>query len=126
MSCRYGDMPSGSTRNLVAIGRPYLTFEQVWHREKMILDRPNEIDKKDRLRLTETHLEQISANSQFRDIAQFLENTLYLHLVPQLVRHPKEFSGPGILGDPFGRSFLERIAKTPEKTRKSRLKIIAY
>lgn len=74
--------------------------------------------------MTETHLEQISANAKFREIARFLETTLYLHLVPQLVRHPKEFSGPGIPGDPFGRSFLERIAQTPEKTRKARLRTI--
>ena len=34
------------------------------------------------------------------------------------------FSGPGIQSDPFGRSFLERVIKTPEKTRRSRLKKI--
>ncbi|MBU4271388.1 MAG: AAA family ATPase [Planctomycetes bacterium] len=104
--------------------KPLLTFERVWQGEKMILDRPDEEDKKDPLRLTETHLEQISANAEFREIAQFLETILYLHLVPQLVRHPREFSGPGIPGDPFGRNFLERIAKTPENTRRSRLRRI--
>jgi hypothetical protein len=66
----------------------------------------------------------MSANAEFREIADFLKTVLYLHLVPQLVRHPREFSGPGIPGDPFGRSFLERIAQTPERTRKSRLGII--
>jgi len=104
--------------------KPLLTFERVWQGEKMILDRPDKEDKKDPLRLTETHLEQISANADFREIAEFLDKVLYLHLVPQLVRHPKEFSGPGIPGDPFGRSFLERIARTPERTRISRLKTI--
>lgn len=104
--------------------KPYLTHEQVWHEGKLILDRPDEEDNLDRLRLTETHLEQISANAKFRKISDFLESILYLHLVPQLVRHPKEFSGPGIPGDPFGRSFLERIAQTPEKTRKARLRTI--
>jgi predicted ATPase len=104
--------------------KPYLSYERVWHNGDMVLDRPDDSDKADDLRLTETHLEQISANSAFREIAQFLETTLYLHLVPQLVRHPKEFSGPGIPGDPFGRGFLERIAKTPEKSRKARLRTI--
>jgi hypothetical protein len=66
-------------------------------------------------------LEQISANANFREIAKFFESVLYLHLVPQLLRYPEVFSGPGISEDPFGRSFLERITKTPEKTRKSRL-----
>jgi predicted ATPase len=76
------------------------------------------------LRLTQTHLEQINSNADFRDIAVFLQSTLYLHLVPQLLRHPQAFSGPEMPGDPFGRSFLERIAKTPDKTRKARLRAI--
>ncbi|MHB8898561.1 MAG: AAA family ATPase [Thermoguttaceae bacterium] len=104
--------------------KPYLTYERVWQEERLILNRPDEDDQADSLRLTETHLEQIIANAPFRRVAEFLKTVLYLHLVPQLVRHPREFSGPGIPGDPFGRSFLERIAQTPEKTRKSRLKNI--
>jgi predicted ATPase len=47
-----------------------------------------------------------------------------LHLVPQLLRYPEAFNGPGIQGHPFGRNFLERVIKTPEKTRRSRLKRI--
>jgi predicted ATPase len=101
-----------------------LTYERVWQEDRLILNRPDEADHKDQLRLTETHLEQIIANAEFRELAEYLKTTLYLHLVPQLVRHPREFSGPGIPGDPFGRSFLERIAQTPEKTRRSRLKTI--
>jgi predicted ATPase len=104
--------------------KPLLTFERVWHQGQRLLDRPDSADNKDPLRLTETHLEQISANSDFRDVSQFFDSVLYLHLVPQLLRHPREFSGPGIPGDPFGRSFLDRIARTPEKTRKARLKTI--
>lgn len=105
--------------------KPYLTYERAWDADnKKILNRPDDADEKDPLRLTETHLEQISANSDFREIASYLKTVLYLHLVPQLVRHPREFSGPGIPGDPFGRSFLERIAQTTDKTRKARLKTI--
>jgi predicted ATPase len=104
--------------------KPLLAYEKVWQGDQLILDRPDKDDKEDDLRLTQTHLEQISANTQFRKIADFLQTIMYLHLVPQLVRHPKEFSGPGISGDPFGRSFLERISKTPEKTRKARLRTI--
>lgn len=102
----------------------YLTREQVWKGNKKLIDRPYGEDKKDRLRLTQTFLEQINANQDFREIAKFLDSVLYLHLVPQLLRYPEAFSGPGISGDPFGRSFLERVARTPEKTRKSRLKKI--
>jgi predicted ATPase len=104
--------------------KPYLAYEKVWHSNELILNRPNEEDHQDPLRLTETHLEQISANARFRDVSAFLKDIVYLHLVPQLVRHPKEFSGPGVPNDPFGRNFLDRISQTPDRTRKSRLKTI--
>ncbi|MBF8304281.1 MAG: recombination protein [Dehalococcoidia bacterium] len=49
------------------------------------------------------------------------ESVLYLHLVPQLLRYPNVFSGSAIPEDPFGRNFLDRVAKTPKITRQSRL-----
>jgi len=101
--------------------QPILDYERVSKEGKLIIDRPDKDDKKDPQRLTQTHLEQISANEQFRDIPKFLESILYLHLVPQLLRDPEAFSGPGIPGDPFGRNFLERVARTSEKKRKLRL-----
>ena len=100
---------------------PYLGYEKVWKSDKLLLERPDNKDKTDKIRLSQTHLEQINANQPFREIADFLESVLYLHLVPQLLRYPTAFSGPGIPEDPFGRYFLERVAKTPEKTRQSRL-----
>lgn len=103
---------------------PYLASEEVWHGEKQLLQRPIKEDEADPVRLTQTHLEQINANQSFREIAKFFEAVLYLHLVPQLLRNPGAFSGPGVEGDPFGRNFLERVAKTPEKTRLSRLRKI--
>lgn len=104
--------------------QPYLSYERVWQKNKQILNRPDDSDKTDSLRLTQTHLEQINANAEFREISKFLEAVLYLHLVPQLLRYPKEFSGSGLPGDPFGRSFLERVSKTNEKARRARLKKI--
>ncbi|HLP90560.1 MAG TPA: AAA family ATPase [Nostocaceae cyanobacterium] len=111
----------GITQQTRGHRQPILAYERVWKGNENIVNRPDEDDKKDELRLTQTHLEQISANANFREIAKFFESVLYLHLVPQLLRYPEAFSGPGISEDPFGRSFLERIVKTPEKTRKSRL-----
>jgi predicted ATPase len=104
--------------------QPYLAYERVWKENKQLIDRPYKDDYDDEVRLTQTYLEQINSNAKFRDIAQFFESVLYLHLIPQLLRYPDSFAGPGIDGDPFGRSFLERLAKTPEKTRISRLKKI--
>ncbi len=103
---------------------PYLAYERIWEGSKPILDRPDDFDKKDELRLTQTHLEQISANERFREVAKFFDSILYLHLVPQLVRNPKSFTGPGIPGDPFGRNFLERVATMQARSRRSRLRKI--
>lgn len=104
--------------------QPYLAFERVQRNGNIQLNRPDDSDKSDFLRLTQTHLEQISANSLFRPVAKFFADIDYLHLVPQLIRHPHAFTGPGIPGDPYGKSFLEKVARTPEKIRKSRLKRI--
>jgi predicted ATPase len=103
---------------------PYLEYERVWEGEKLLLDRPDEDDQKDELRLTQTNLEQINANMGFRDIVKFFDSIYYLHLVPQLLRHSEYFTGPAIPEDPFGGNFLERVMNTPEKTRRARLKKI--
>jgi predicted ATPase len=100
---------------------PYLNYERIWEGQMQILNRPDGEDEKDFLRRTQTHLEQISANEKFRDVAKFFESVMYLHLVPQLVRNPKAFIGSGVAGDPFGLNFLERVAKTLPKTRNARL-----
>ena len=104
--------------------QPLLTYERVMKGDQTILGRPDEGDKRDPERLTQTHLEQINANAKFRELGRFFEGIGYLHLVPQLLRHPEAFSGPGVPGDPFGKSFLEMVARTPTQTRKARLKRI--
>jgi len=103
---------------------PLISYERVLKGSEIILERPNNEDKEDLVLLTQTHLEQITANNKFRDVAKFFEEISYMHLVPQLVRFPRAFSGPGLKGDPFGRNFLEKIAKAQKKTRESRLKKI--
>jgi predicted ATPase len=45
--------------------------------------------------------------------------------VPQLLRFGEKIGGHRLTDDPFGQGFLERLAKTPDKTRTSRLKKIA-
>jgi hypothetical protein len=98
---------------------PYLSYERVWKGDTLLVDRPNGDDKNDIARLTQTYLEQINTNKEFREIVKFFENTLYLHLIPQLLKYPFAFTGPDLPGDPFGKGFLERVAKVNEKTRKS-------
>lgn len=86
--------------------------------------RPNDADRADSERLTETSLEQVNANKDFREIAQFFAALTYLHLVPQLLKHPELGAAGQLDGDPFGQAFLERIAKTSDRTRSARLKKI--
>jgi predicted ATPase len=114
----------GLTQQVRGYRQPILRYEKIWKGNEVVLDRPDRDDQRDELRLTQTHLEQISANSSFREIARFFETIRYLHLVPQLLRHPEAFQGPLSDEDPYGRNFLEVVAKTPEKTRRSRLRKI--
>lgn len=104
--------------------RPKLVYERVWSGNDLILSRPDKSDNKDEERLTQTHLEQINSNVDFREVAGFLTSIQYMHLVPQLLRYPEAFPGQEIPGDPFGKRFLENIAKTSDRTRTARLKRI--
>src|ERR1039458_2586170 len=81
----------GMTQQVRGYRQPLLRYEKVWIGDQMVLDRPDLADKKDELRLTQTHLEQISANAKFREVARFFESIRYLHLVPQLLRHPEAY-----------------------------------
>jgi len=85
--------------------------------------RPDRHDQKDPERLTQTYLEQVNANQEFRELANFFTSVRYLHLVPQLVREPDRYIAKK--RDPFGSDFLEQIASTPEKTRNARLRRIS-
>ena len=108
--------------------RPIVTKEIVTSysngRSKIILERPNKEDDEDIFLLQQTHLEQISLNRQFRDLADFFGATTYSHLVPQLLKFGDAISGRTIDNDPFGQEFLIKVARTPERTRVSRLKKI--
>ncbi len=114
----------GITQQVRGYRQPVLRYERVWENGKLLLDRPDKQDRDDDLRLTQTHLEQISANAAFRPVARVFDSIRYLHVVPQLLRNPEAFQGPGAPEDPFGRNFLEMVAKTPEKTRRARLRKI--
>lgn len=104
--------------------RLLVSREQVWRDGELILDRPNTKDKRDTLLLTQTHLEQIQTNQSFRELADFLSDISYLHLVPQLLRFGEKIGGNRLTDDPFGQGFLERLAHTTEKTRNARLRKI--
>lgn len=99
--------------------QPVVKEEAVWNRGDQVLKRPDSDDRSDPERLQQTHLEQLTANRSFRDIAEFFASVRYLHLVPQLLRDPDR--SPLRKRDPFGSDLLEQIAGTPKKTRGARL-----
>lgn len=102
--------------------QPIIAKELVVRDGTVILDRPDDDDRDDVSRLTQTHLEQVSANKPFRPVAQFFADVRYLHIVPQLVREPDR--SVGRTRDPFGGDFLEQLARTPKNTLHSRLRRI--
>ena len=87
-----------------------------------IIERPDELDGRDPERLTQTYLEQVNANQQFRDVSDFLATVRYLHIVPQLVREPDRSVGRS--NDPYGGDFLERVARINDRTQKARFRKI--
>lgn len=102
--------------------RPVIRSERVIFDKAVVFERPNESDKSDPERLTQTYLQQVSVNKEYRDVAEFFGSVRYLHIVPQLVREPDR--SVGRKDDPYGGDFLEQIARTPERTQTSRLRRI--
>ena len=102
--------------------RPFIKKETVLHSGKALVERPNREDKDDPERMTQTYLEQVNVNREFRELVDFLGSVRYRHIVPQLVRDPDR--SVGRQNDPFGGDFLEQLARTPAPTLNSRLRRI--
>jgi predicted ATPase len=103
---------------------PIIRHEAVYKNGEVILQRPDADDERDPVRLTQTALEQINLNAPFREIAQYFEKISYLHLVPQIIRGGRDWSSLSRQAEAYGYNFLERVAKTQEKTRSARLRRI--
>ena len=101
-----------------ASGHPTLTAERA-HGKSFEMVRPDDADRQDPLRLTQTALEQIGLNKGFREISDFLSTVFYLHIIPQLVRDPDRSTGK--TADPFGEDFLSQVADVPPDLRQERL-----
>ncbi|OGD09927.1 MAG: chromosome segregation protein SMC [Candidatus Aminicenantes bacterium RBG_13_62_12] len=103
--------------------RPIVKKEIVWKNNQEILQRPDENDANDLERLSQTHLEQVTANRDYRELAEFFTSIRYLHLVPQLIREPDRSVGKH--QDPFGGDFIEQIARQNKRAQESRLRKIS-
>ena len=100
--------------------QPAVVREVVKQKGRIILERPDaKTDAKDNTLLSQTHLQQINQNRQFRDLVEFFRGVRYLHIVPQIVR---DRALPARDGDPFGSDLLLRIKQTPARSREAMLK----
>lgn len=103
--------------------RPKIKRERVTHEGRELVARPDALDRSDPERLTQTYLQQVNVNKEFRPVADVFSAVRYLHIVPQLVREPDR--SVGRTNDPYGGDFLEQLANTPERTLRARLKTIS-
>ncbi len=119
---RLQDDVAGEWRYRLSFGqgkkqRPEVREEKIYLGDRLLLQRPNELDATDPIRLEQTHLEQVTANVDFRPVADFFRSIRYFHIVPQLVRESYRWEGPET--DPYGGDFLERILETNARSRKA-------
>ncbi|MBU0641467.1 MAG: AAA family ATPase [Planctomycetes bacterium] len=101
---------------------PRIQSERVRKSGEIKLERPDADDQADPQRLTQTYLEQVNVNREFRPLADTFKAVRYLHIVPHLVRDPDRSVGKK--NDPFGGDFLEQVAQTNERTRNAWLRRI--
>lgn len=100
-----------------------VTKEWITHNDVVIHERNVAAESADTRQ--ETLLQQGLAGEHFGEVRRALGQIRYLHLVPQLLKHPGAFDGPDLPDDPFGKGFLEAIAKTGSRERDRRIKIIS-
>mgnify|MGYP000963780191 FL=1 len=96
--------------------RPIVVREIVTRNGRELLSRPDANDARDPDQLTQTHLEQISANQEFRPIAEYFAKANYFHLVPQMIRYPQ---AGGASPRAFGSSMIADMNATPVRTRQA-------
>lgn len=95
---------------------PIVVREIVTRNGSELLSRPDANDDRDPDQLTQTHLEQISANREFRPIAEYFAKANYFHLVPQMIRYPQ---AGGASPRVFGSSMIADMNATPVRTRQA-------
>ena len=105
----------------LVLARELVLSEEVDGPTGPLLRRPSPDDRQDPALLTQTHLEQISANKSFRRLAELLSSIEYTHLVPELVRQPRPPTRHGAQSDAYGTDLLDSIGALPEDMRRRRL-----
>lgn len=109
----------GIRKNEVAI-----IGEEVTHNGSSVLSRSEKDGNEDSETLKYTHLEQPTANKDFRELKSFFDNIQYLNVVPQLVRESGSLVLSNEKEDYYGRNFIRRLSVLNEKTRDAYFKRI--
>lgn len=90
---------------------------------EQMIDRPNAADKADPRLREQTHLEQLTQNARFRDLADALASVAHVHVVPQVAKGFLR-SDEATLRDAPGSDFIERIAMLSAKKQRGALRRI--
>jgi predicted ATPase len=112
----FSHMAAGVMKNRVKINK-----EEVYsyRDKKYILQRNAKSPNEDGETLKYTHLEQATANRNFRELQTFFQDIEYLNVIPQMVRESSSLINSYSKEDYYGRNFLEKLARMNEKTRNS-------
>lgn len=87
------------------------------------LIRPNDRDRADPRLREQTHLEQLTQNAPFRELADALASVVHVHIVPQVARGLLR-SEETAMRDAPGSDFIERLAMLPDKKSRGLLRRI--
>ena len=119
----YGLFFTSEKNGELRITKEYVIFSENG-KQTELLERPDDEDRHDEMRLTQTALQQVNVNKDFRPIVDYFSSIQYRHILPQLVRDPKSFSPFPSKNDPYGRDLVSQIWNTATNTRVARLKKI--
>ncbi len=90
-----------------------------YEQKKYIIKRKAGDLEEDEETLKYTHLEQATANRNFRELQTFFQDIEYLNVIPQMVRESSSTIYSSSKEDYYGRNFLEKLAKINQRTRDS-------
>ncbi|MEM8713905.1 MAG: AAA family ATPase [Planctomycetota bacterium] len=124
MTLGTADEPSAWTYELQLGGTGgVVRSERVWKGEdqQSVLSRPNDEDRDDPERLTQTALEQVNSNKEFRPVADYLRALKYVNPAPQMIREAQPLATGSA---EFGQDLIRTIAQTNKREQGRRLKAI--
>ena len=104
--------------------RDLVAQERVWKNGKLLLRRPNPQDRRDGECLTQTWLEQLSSNADFRELVAFFRSGCCLLPDFGISRSGEQACLPGDGTRVLGHGLMERIAQVQDSARKFRMNTI--